>query len=74
MRLPPEGQCRRLERFPGCDMPGFDPEQAKPVKRIYGMSLQGQPPFRPARKLTEEAFPFPAAGTAGTPAASSMSP
>ena len=48
-----------FKRFLGYDM-GPDhnlvvnPEQAKLVKRIYGMFLQGQLPFQIARTLTEE--------------------
>ena len=36
-----------------------NPEQAKLVKRIYGMFLQGQSPFQIARTLTEEGIPSP---------------
>ena len=53
-----------FKRFLGYDM-GPDhnlvvnPEQAKLVKRIYGMFLQGQSPFQIARTLTEEGIPSP---------------
>lgn len=53
-----------FNRFLGYDM-GPDhnlvvnPEQAKLVKRIYGMFLQGQSPFQIARMLTEEGIPSP---------------
>ena len=53
-----------FNRFLGYDM-GPDhnlvvnPEQAKLVKRIYGMFLQGQSPFQIARTLTEEGIPSP---------------
>ena len=53
-----------FKRFLGYDM-GSDhnlvvnPEQAKLVKRIYGMFLQGQSPFQIARTLTEEGIPSP---------------
>ena len=53
-----------FKRFLGYDM-GPDhnlvvnPEQAKLVKRIYGMFLQGQSPFQIARTLTEEGIPPP---------------
>ena len=53
-----------FKRFLGYDM-GPDhnlvvnPEQAKLVKRIYGMFLQGQSPFQIARTLTDEGIPSP---------------
>lgn len=53
-----------FKRFLGYDM-GSDhnlvvnPEQAKLVKRIYGMFLQSQSPFQIARTLTEEGIPSP---------------
>ena len=53
-----------FKRFLGYDM-GPDhnlvvnTEQAKLVKRIYGMFLQGQSPFQIARTLTEEGIPSP---------------
>ena len=53
-----------FKRFLGYDM-GPDhnlvvnPEQAKLVKRIYGMFLQGQSPFQIARILTGEGIPSP---------------
>ena len=53
-----------FKRFLGYDM-GPDhnlvvnPEQAKLVKRIYGMFLQGQSPFQIARTMTEEGIPSP---------------
>lgn len=53
-----------FKRFLGYDM-GPDhnlvvnPEQAKLVKRIYGMFLQGQSPFQIARTLTEDGIPSP---------------
>ena len=53
-----------FKRFLGYDM-GSDhnlvvnPEQAKLVKRIYGMFLQGQSPFQIAWTLTEEGIPSP---------------
>lgn len=53
-----------FKRFLGYDM-GPDhnlvvnPEQAKLVKRIYGMFLQGQSPFQISRTLTEEGIPSP---------------
>lgn len=53
-----------FKRFLGYDM-GPDrnlmvnPEQAKLVKRIYGMFLQGQSPFQIATALTKEGIPSP---------------
>lgn len=53
-----------FKRFLGYDM-GPDhnlvvnPEQAKLVKRIYGMFLQGLSPFQIARILTKEGIPSP---------------
>ena len=53
-----------FKRFLGYDM-GPDhnlvvnPEQAKLVKRIYGMFLTGLSPFQIARTLTEEGIPSP---------------
>ena len=53
-----------FKQFLGYDM-GSDhnlvvnPEQAKLVKHIYGMFLQGQSPFQIARTLTEEGIPSP---------------
>lgn len=67
-----------FNRFLGYDM-GPDhnlvvnPEQAKLVKRIYGMFLQGQSPFQIARTLTEEGIPSPGGKDTGTPATSKAS-
>ena len=53
-----------FKRFLGYDM-GPDhnlvvnPEQAKLVKRIYGMFLTGQSPFQIAQTLTKECIPSP---------------
>lgn len=64
-----------FKRFLGYDM-GPDhnlvvnPEQAKLVKRIYGMFLTGQSPFQIARTLTEEGFPSPGGKDHWTPATS----
>lgn len=53
-----------FKRFLGYDMGPdhnlvINPEQAKLVKRIYGMFLQGQSPFQIARILTEEGILSP---------------
>jgi DNA invertase Pin-like site-specific DNA recombinase len=56
--------CVPYKRFLGYDM-GPDhnlmvnPEQAKLVKRIYGMFLLGKSPFQIANTLTEEGIPSP---------------